>query len=274
MVAALARPESVAEVAEAVRASSRLFVVGRDAHRDWRLDEAGDSAVLDLGALRGVVDIQPADQVAIVRAGSRVSEVQAELNARNQSLPYAPFETDDDPTIGGALSLALPHRLEGACGTWRDWVLGMTVVRADGAIAKCGSCAVKNVAGYDVGRLFIGARGALGVIVEVILKTYPLRALPEPPAPRLSAPKGPRWVQRAPLGSAGRLSGGAVDRETGTLWAAVGADDELPRIEGDWVVRSGRGRQNLGVLPQPELFGRAKTVFDPLAKLNPGAFGE
>jgi len=261
-------------VAEAVRSASGLFVVGSDRHRDWRVDAPGEATLLELSALSGIVSLSPADQVAIVRAGTLVSRVQAELAGVNQTLPFAPFEEGDDPTVGGALSLALPHRLESACGTWRDWTLGMTVVRPDGAIAKCGSSAVKNVAGYDVGRLFIGARGTLGVIVEVILKTYPLTALPTPKCEASRPIGGPRWVQRVPLGVASQLTGGVVDREGATLWASLGCDEALPRFENDWVVRSGCGRGNLPALPHPELFRRAKARFDPKEKLNVGGMGD
>ena len=150
----------------------------------------------------------------------------------------------------------------------------MTVVRPNGVVAKCGSSAVKNVAGYDVGRLFIGARGTLGVIAEVILKTYPLKALPNPPCEALAEPPGPRWVQRVPLGLRPHLSGAVVDDETATLWTPLEPGQELPRLEGDWVIRSGCGRANLPPISHPELFKRAKDLFDPTGKLNAGAFGE
>jgi len=273
VVSAKLRPETTEGVAEAVRSAPSLFVVGADRHRDWRVDVLGEATVLDLSALTGIISIEPADQVAIVRAGTPVSQVQAELAAVNQTLPFAPFEQGDDPTIGGALSLALPHRLEGVCGTWRDWTLGMTVVRPSGVIAKCGSCAVKNVAGYDVGRLFIGARGALGVIVEVILKTYPLKALPNPSCGALAGASGPRWVQRVPLGMRSHLSGDAVDAETATLWTSLELGRSLSRFDGDWVIRSGCGPLNLPPILHPELFRRAKMLFDPTGKLNAGALG-
>ncbi|MHB8636617.1 MAG: FAD-binding oxidoreductase [Fimbriimonadaceae bacterium] len=274
MVSAALRPETIADTADAVRSAPRLFVVGADRHRAWRVDEPADSSVLDLSLLSGIVSIAPADQVVVVRAGTPLSHVQAALGAVNQTLPFAPFEAGDDPTIGGALSLALPHRLEGACGTWRDWTLGLTVVRPNGAVAKCGSAAVKNVAGYDVGRLFIGARGVLGVIAEVILKTFPLKALPNPTCVPSVASPGPRWVQRVPLGLGSQLRGPVVDVETATLWAPLAPDQMLPRFDDDWVIRSGCGRSNLSPVAHRDLFQRAKAIFDPTGKLNMGAFGE
>src|SRR5476651_1570951 len=76
------------------------------------------------------------------------------------------------------IAFNLPHTLQAQYGSWRDWILGMRVVQADGTFAKCGSKAVKNVAGYDVQKLMIGARGTLGLIAEVTLRTFPVKALP------------------------------------------------------------------------------------------------
>src|SRR5208337_3583502 len=61
---------------------------------------------------------------------------------------------------------------EGLTGKFRDWVLGLTVLTADGAVVKCGSKAVKSVAGYDLQKLFLGARHSLGVITQLTLRTY------------------------------------------------------------------------------------------------------
>lgn len=65
-------------------------------------------------------------------------------------------------------------------GAWRDWVLGVQLVLADGMIAKAGSLAVKNVAGYDIHKFLVGTRGTLAVVTEVILRTAPLASLPMP----------------------------------------------------------------------------------------------
>ena len=178
--------------------------------------------------------------------------------------------------------MALPHVLEAQCGTWRDWVLGMTVVLADGTSAKCGSKVVKNVAGYDVQKLFVGSRETLGIIVELTLRTYPLRALPEPDVEirmweGIHANKQV-WVQRTlatDFSMAVRNAGDrliATDRATHTLWALVPMEEELPRFEGDWVLRSGCGRKNIALTDEAQirLMRRAKELFDPGHKLNPG----
>jgi glycolate oxidase FAD binding subunit len=176
----------------------------------------------------------------------------------------------------------MPHGLEAQCGGPRDWVLGLTVVLADCTIAKCGSKAVKNVAGYDVQKLLIGSRGTLAVIAEATFRTFPLRALPEPDAEAMRALDGePIWIQRttrrefdtAAAEAEDRLL--AVDRASSTLWVCLPQGRELARFEGDWVIRSGCGAKNVSITDrvQRELLARAKGIFDPERKLNPGEFG-
>ncbi len=177
----------------------------------------------------------------------------------------------------------LPHALAAQCGSWRDWVLGMKLVLADGSVVKCGSKAVKNVAGYDVQKLMIGARGTLGLIAEVTLRTFPLKALPTPVTayPSGMGGRAANWVQRvlptdfdvAVASAAGRLA--AFDPLSSTLWGIVPPEQSLKRFEGDWVLRSECGARNLE-LSDPtvlRLMKRAKDLFDPQHKLNPGEMG-
>lgn len=262
------------DLAETVGAGSCFRIVGADGHAGWRVDPPGPP-ILSLGSYTGIIDAHPADQVVVVRAGTLLDNLQRELATFGQTLPYAPFEAGDNPSLGGALALALPHRLEGQYGTWRDWVLGMTVIRPDGATAKCGSMAVKNVAGYDVAKLMIGARGALGVIANIILRTFPLKALREPACEPSDTVGKPLWVQRVKFGEKSCLpQTERIDSSTATLWTALPQDERLPRRPGDWVMRRGCGADNLPAPQHRELLERTKSLFDPNAKLNPGALGE
>jgi len=161
----------------------------------------------------------------------------------------------------------------------RDWVLGLTLVRADGTIAKCGSRVVKNVAGYDVQKLVIGARGTLGLVAEVVLRTFPLRALPAPVLETNGAPDALEraWIQRtlrsdfdkARAAVAGRPF--CADAATSTLWTDAGPDEDLPRFPEDWVLAPGRSPLPEG--PTRAWMRRAKAIFDPDGRLNPGAMG-
>ena len=128
--------------------------------------------VLLLGRLNRLVEHEPGDLTATVEAGMTVQALQEALGRRGQWLSLDPPHAAK-ATIGGTLSanVAGPRRhLYGGC---RDLLIGLTVVTADGAIVKGGGKVVKNVAGYDLPKLFIGAFGTLGVIVEATLKLRP-----------------------------------------------------------------------------------------------------
>ena len=128
--------------------------------------------VLLLGRLTRLVEHEPGDLTATVEAGMTVQALQEALGRRGQWLSLDPPHAAK-ATIGGTLSanVAGPRRhLYGGC---RDLLIGLTVVTADGAIVKGGGRVVKNVAGYDLPKLFIGAFGTLGVIVEATLKLRP-----------------------------------------------------------------------------------------------------
>src|SRR5665213_1006171 len=102
VVAEVACPATTEELADLVRATGRLSIFGNDQHRAWRHDQPNHAAI-STWALIGIVSLEPADQVVVVRAGTLVSELQAELGKIDQTIPYEPFEEGDDPTLGGAI---------------------------------------------------------------------------------------------------------------------------------------------------------------------------
>ncbi len=128
--------------------------------------------VLALRRLSRLLEHEPGDLTATVQAGMTLGALQRELGARGQWLSLDPAHADS-ATLGGIVSsnAAGPRRhLYGAC---RDLVIGLTVVTATGALVKGGGKVVKNVAGYDLPKLFVGAFGTLGVVVEVTVKLRP-----------------------------------------------------------------------------------------------------
>ena len=243
----------------------------------FRCDSVGD-AVLTVG-LTGIAQLDAADQVVEVWAGTTFAELQAELASHGQCLPYAGFSciafeglSKVTGTVGGQLSLNLPHALEADCGNWRDWLLGATVVLADGMVAKAGSRVVKNVTGYDVHRFLVGARGRLGVVAKVALRTFPLKALP-PLDLELIAPASPTgYIQRTlrtdfqpAQASAQDLI--ATNPRTCTLYCSA----PPKRFAHDWLIGWGQASANVPG-PDPaaaEYTKRAKGIFDPTGKLNP-----
>ena len=120
-----------------------------------------------------MVEYEPGDLTCIVEAGIRLSELNARLAEHGQRFSLDP---PGDPTIGACVAADLSGPLSHRFGTMRDLVLGMTVVLADGTVASSGGKVVKNVAGYDLAKLFCGSRGRLGLIARVSLRLHPLPA--------------------------------------------------------------------------------------------------
>jgi glycolate oxidase FAD binding subunit len=129
--------------------------------------------VLDATRCSGIVEHTPADLTVTVAAGTKIAELQEALRARGQFFPSdPPFASDT--TVGGMLSARAAGALRQRYGAPRDNVLGMRVCLSNGSIAFTGSRVVKSVAGYDIPKLFVGARGTLGFIGEITLKVAPL----------------------------------------------------------------------------------------------------
>jgi glycolate oxidase FAD binding subunit len=174
----VARPESTAEAAavvrEAVARDLTIVARGSGSKQHWAMPPNRLDLVVDTSRLSGVVEHAAGDLIAIVRSGTPLHEVGEVLAPARQQLAL------DDPlpgaTIGGtvAVSTSGPRRM--LYGTVRDLLIGVTVVRADGAVAKAGGKVVKNVAGYDLGKLIAGSYGTLGLITECVFRLHPLPA--------------------------------------------------------------------------------------------------
>jgi len=131
--------------------------------------------VIGLRRLAGLLDHEPGDLTATVEAGMTVRAFQTALGSRGQWLSLDPADAER-ATVGGVLATNACGPRRHLYGTARDVLIGVTVVTAEGSIVKGGGKVVKNVAGYDLPKLFIGSYGTLGVIVEATVK---LRPLPE-----------------------------------------------------------------------------------------------
>lgn len=130
---------------------------------------------INLKALNRVIEHVPEDMTVTVEAGLTLGALQNHLRPHGQWLPVDPPQSEHASLESIIAANACGPRRYG-CGTPRDYVIGLRVALADGTVIKSGGKVVKNVAGYDMAKLFIGSRGSLGVIVEVSLK---LRPLPE-----------------------------------------------------------------------------------------------
>jgi glycolate oxidase FAD binding subunit len=152
-------PASVEEAAEVVRAGGTVSI-----ERD------GGETVLSTRRLARILEHEPGDLTCIVEAGLRLSELQAALAPHRQFLALDP---PGDPTLGACLAGDLSGPRRHRYGAMRDLVIGVTVVLADGTVASSGGRVVKNVAGYDLGKLFSGSRGRLGLVARLALRLHP-----------------------------------------------------------------------------------------------------
>lgn len=131
--------------------------------------------VISTHRMKKIVSHEPADLVATVEAGCSFSTFNERLSEKGQWLPIDPPDYATS-SIGGVISKGIAGPLSFGFGKTRSHVIGMSVVLADGKVIKAGGKVVKNVAGYDLCKLFTGSRGTLGLIVEA---TFKLKPLPE-----------------------------------------------------------------------------------------------
>lgn len=169
-------PESIDELAEALRDTeaddARISIRGGGSKQGWGAAGRETSAVIDTTHLARVVEHAPGDLVLTVEAGARLADVQSAVGEHGQRLAVDPPEPG--ATIGGVIATAASGPLRLRYGPPRDQLIGITVLLADGTVAKSGGKVVKNVAGYDLGKLFTGSLGTLGVIASVTVKLQPV----------------------------------------------------------------------------------------------------
>ncbi|MCX6016448.1 MAG: FAD-binding protein [Chloroflexales bacterium] len=170
----MGNPQTITELATMVRDTTGPIVPrGAGLHQVIGNPARAESTVIDLRDLKTISDYTPSDLTITVGAGMVLGEIQDILAVNRQWLPWdAPQHRD--ATIGGLLASGLSGPLRHGAGSPRDWLLGMHFVTGDGRIIKSGGKVVKNVAGYDMHKLHIGALGTLGIIAEVSFKLAPL----------------------------------------------------------------------------------------------------
>jgi glycolate oxidase FAD binding subunit len=132
--------------------------------------------VLDTRGLAGIRSYEPSELVVTVGAGTPLAELEAVLAENGQALAFEPPHFGGDATVGGMVAAGLSGPARASAGSVRDHVLGMAVVNGKGELLNFGGQVMKNVAGYDVSRLLVGALGTLGLIVEASLKVLPRAA--------------------------------------------------------------------------------------------------
>lgn len=129
--------------------------------------------LLDLRELAGITCYEPTELFVTALAGTPLSELEAVLAERGQCLPFEPPRYGAAGTLGGMVAAGLAGPARASAGPLRDYVLGVSILNGSGETLTFGGQVMKNVAGYDVSRVFAGAMGILGVLCEVSLKVMP-----------------------------------------------------------------------------------------------------
>ncbi len=175
-VGLVARPTGTEQVAEVLKAAAvhGLTVVprGRGTKLTWGLPPASADVLVDLSAMDRVLDHAAGDLIVEAQAGTRLADLQDVVGQAGQRLVID--ETVPGASVGGSLATNASGPQRMLVGTARDLLIGLTVVRADGVVAKAGGRVVKNVAGYDLGKLLIGSFGTLAVVTEALFRLHPL----------------------------------------------------------------------------------------------------
>ena len=174
---ALAEPRSVEElrsaIAEAAAHGSTVAPVGGGTRLDLGNPPASVDLIVSTKRLDRLVRHTPDDLTAAAESGITIARLQAALAEHGQYLAVDP-PLPERATLGGTLAVGFSGPAKWQYGNVRDCVIGMSVVQADGKLTKSGGQVVKNVSGYDLARMHVGALGTLGVIVEASLKLTPL----------------------------------------------------------------------------------------------------
>jgi len=173
----VAEPGSVEETSELLRfaAEEGLAVSPRGGGTKSSLGNPprGLDLVLSTARMNEVIEYVPGDQVVRVQAGTKLQDLQERLAGSDQMLGLDPVEKDAGATVGGVVAANSSGPRRHRYGTIRDLIIGITVVLSDGTVAKAGGKVVKNVAGYDLSKLFTGSLGTLGVIAECNFRLHP-----------------------------------------------------------------------------------------------------
>ncbi len=168
-------PATPAELAEAVRSSPRVLAVG--ARTKPRLSVVTDGvALISSKALRGMVEYQPAEFTFTALAGTPVREIALALAERGQYLPFDPMFVEAGATLGGTVAAGLSGPGRFRYGGVRDFILGARFVDGLGRLLRMGGKVVKNCAGFDLPKFFVGSLGRFGALAEITFKVFPAPA--------------------------------------------------------------------------------------------------
>jgi len=223
-----------ARVREAAARRSPLQICGQGSKAFY--GEAAEGERLDTCGFSGISSYEPSELVVTVKAGTPLVELEALLASQGQGLAFEPprfgLSQGRGGTVGGMVATGLSGPARPSQGGVREHVLGLTLLNGRGELLNFGGTVIKNVAGYDVSRLMVGAMGVLGLILEVSLKVLPRpvaeRTLRFEMAPDKALAQLQRWAgQPWPISASACWEGALVLRLSGAEAAVQAACQQL-----------------------------------------------
>jgi glycolate oxidase FAD binding subunit len=166
--------ELATQIAAVAANGAAIEIVGSGSKRFY--GEALDALVIEVADHSGVIDYDPAELVITLRAGCRLSDVEALLARNRQMFAFEPPHFTPEATIGGMVGSGLAGPRRGFAGSIRDFVLGAKMLDGRGEVLQFGGRVIKNVAGFDVSRVMVGSLGTLGVLLELSIRVVPMFA--------------------------------------------------------------------------------------------------
>ena len=251
-----AAPATTAEAAALLRAAAALGLTvvprGSGSKLDWGAAPISCDLIVDTRRLDQVLEHAAGDLVVSVQAGIQLDDLAKVLSGAGQRLALDP---PAGGTIGGILATQAAGPLRFRYGAPRDLLIGITVVRADGTMARSGGKVVKNVAGYDLGKLFAGSYGTLGLITEATFRLHPK---PESAlAVTLDCPDPQTAAAAVQTMASSPLAPSAVE----LYWPATAAPITVGvLLEGDEESAAGRADRMLGLLGDRALASAERAV--------------
>lgn len=245
-------------VKQAAAAATPLRIVGGNSKAFYG-GECTASALLEMAGHSGIVAYEPSELVITARAGTRLRDIEDLLAERGQMLAFEPPYFGEQASLGGSMACGFSGPRRPFAGSARDFMLGCKILNGYGEVLNFGGQVMKNVAGFDVSRLMVGALGTLGVLLEISLRVLPrpeyeatlIYAISDPEAAvrqmnRLSAQPWPLSAlaydgellsmrlsgAEAAVLAAARQLGGDFDSLGDDFWRAL-REQQLPFFEGE-----------------------------------------
>lgn len=166
------KPTSISELQDMIRSNPHVLPRGAGTKPALSTVRNG-TTLLDLSGIAGLLEYEPSEFVFTALAGTRLSDVRAQLAEHGQYLPFDPLLVDGGATLGGAIAAGANGPGRYRYGGVRDFLLGVRFVNGAGDIVHAGGKVVKNSAGFDIPKLMVGSLGQLGALVEVSFKVFP-----------------------------------------------------------------------------------------------------